>query len=145
EPPGNSSIALRSDPAASAGSARFAQSMNLAANSLSSSGRPGAPRLTITASLSCSPAVVTTVKSAAGEDGDGTEAFAAHPFKKIRKQAPQSAYEAKFSGPYTVASAMIGGTSLGLGIDDFTDAHAARFDRSRPPSTRASTCWPTSL
>jgi len=39
-----------------------------------------------------------------------------------RKQAPQSAYEAKFSGPYTVASAMIGGTGLGLGIDDFTDA-----------------------
>src|SRR5215813_6730006 len=39
-----------------------------------------------------------------------------------RKQAPQSPYEAKFSGPYTVASAMIGGTVLGLGIDDFTDA-----------------------
>jgi len=39
-----------------------------------------------------------------------------------RKQAPQSAYEAKFSGPHTGASAMIGGTSLGLGIDDFTDA-----------------------
>src|SRR5262249_59735556 len=38
-----------------------------------------------------------------------------------RKQAPQSAYEAKFSGPYTVASALIGGTGLGLGIDDFSD------------------------
>jgi len=38
-----------------------------------------------------------------------------------RKQAPRSAYEAKFSGPYTVAAAMIGGTGLGLGIDDFTD------------------------
>jgi len=38
-----------------------------------------------------------------------------------RKQAPKSAYEAKFSGPYTVASAIIGGTGLGLGIDDFTD------------------------
>jgi 2-methylcitrate dehydratase PrpD len=38
-----------------------------------------------------------------------------------RKQAPRSAYEAKFSGPYTVASAMIGGTGLGLGIDDFTE------------------------
>jgi 2-methylcitrate dehydratase PrpD len=38
-----------------------------------------------------------------------------------RKQAPQSAYEAKFSGPYTLASALIGGTGLGLGIDDFAD------------------------
>jgi 2-methylcitrate dehydratase PrpD len=38
-----------------------------------------------------------------------------------RKQAPQSAYKGKFSGPYTVASALIGGGGLGLGIDDFTD------------------------
>src|SRR5499427_589672 len=38
-----------------------------------------------------------------------------------RKQAPQTAYEAKFSGPYTAASALIGGSGLGLGIDDFTD------------------------
>jgi 2-methylcitrate dehydratase PrpD len=41
-----------------------------------------------------------------------------------RKQAPRSAYEAKFSGPYTVAAALIGGSGLGLGIDDFTDALA---------------------
>jgi 2-methylcitrate dehydratase PrpD len=39
-----------------------------------------------------------------------------------RKQAPQTAYEAKFSGPYTVTSALIGGSGLGLGLDDFTDA-----------------------
>jgi 2-methylcitrate dehydratase PrpD len=38
------------------------------------------------------------------------------------KQASRSAYEAKFSGPYTVASALIGGGGLGLGIEDFTDA-----------------------
>ena len=38
-----------------------------------------------------------------------------------RKQRPQTSYEAKFSGPYTVASALIGGSGLGLGIDDFTD------------------------
>jgi 2-methylcitrate dehydratase PrpD len=38
-----------------------------------------------------------------------------------RKQNPVSAYETKFSGPYTVASALMGGTGLGLGIDDFTD------------------------
>src|SRR5262249_27697010 len=42
-----------------------------------------------------------------------------------RKQAPQTAYEAKFSGPYTVASALIGGSGLGLGIDDFTDTLVA--------------------
>lgn len=38
-----------------------------------------------------------------------------------RKQTPRTAYEAKFSAPYTVAAALIGGTGLGLGIDDFTD------------------------
>ena len=38
-----------------------------------------------------------------------------------RKQAPRTAYEAKFSAPYTVASALIGGAGLGVGIDDFTD------------------------
>jgi 2-methylcitrate dehydratase PrpD len=38
-----------------------------------------------------------------------------------RKQAPQTAYEAKFSAPYTVASALMGGTCLGLGIDDFDE------------------------
>jgi 2-methylcitrate dehydratase PrpD len=37
-----------------------------------------------------------------------------------RKQAPRSAYEAKFSGPYTVAAALVGGTGLGVGIDDFS-------------------------
>jgi 2-methylcitrate dehydratase PrpD len=38
-----------------------------------------------------------------------------------RKQAPRTAYEAKFSGPYTVAAALIGGGGLGVGIDDFSD------------------------
>src|SRR5215468_2941679 len=38
-----------------------------------------------------------------------------------RKQAPQTAYEAKFSGPYTVASTLIGGGGLGLGVDDFSN------------------------
>src|SRR5262249_26240542 len=38
-----------------------------------------------------------------------------------RKQAPQTAYEAKFSGPYTVASALIGGSGLVLGVGDFAD------------------------
>lgn len=38
-----------------------------------------------------------------------------------RKQAPKSTYEAKFSAPYAVASALIGGSGLGLGINDFSD------------------------
>lgn len=38
-----------------------------------------------------------------------------------RKQNPRNAYEAKFSAPYTIASALIGGSGLGLGIDDFKD------------------------
>src|SRR5262249_49749391 len=38
------------------------------------------------------------------------------------KQASRSAYEAMSSGRYTVASALIGGGGLGLGIEDFTDA-----------------------
>jgi 2-methylcitrate dehydratase PrpD len=39
-----------------------------------------------------------------------------------RKQSPQTPYEAKFSAPYTLAAALIGGSGLGVGIDDFADA-----------------------
>jgi len=44
------------------------------------------------------------------------------------KRAPPTGYQAQFSGPYTVAAALIGGGGLGLGLDDFTDerAHDAR-------------------
>ncbi|MEV4415803.1 MmgE/PrpD family protein [Catellatospora sp. NPDC049609] len=35
------------------------------------------------------------------------------------KASPRSAYHGKFSGPYTVASALLGGSGLGLGLDDF--------------------------
>ncbi len=38
-----------------------------------------------------------------------------------RKQNPRNAYESKFSAPYTIASALIGGAGLGLGNEDFTD------------------------
>jgi 2-methylcitrate dehydratase PrpD len=38
-----------------------------------------------------------------------------------RKQSPHTPYEAKFSAPYTVAAALIGGSGLGVGIDDFAD------------------------
>ena len=37
------------------------------------------------------------------------------------KRAPETGYQAQFSGPYTVAAALIGGGGLGLGLDDFTD------------------------
>ena len=39
--------------------------------------------------------------------------------EKIR---PQSGYHAKFSGPFTIATAMVGGGGLGVGVDDFTEA-----------------------
>ena len=37
------------------------------------------------------------------------------------KARPQSGYHAQFSGPFTVASALVGGGGLGLYLDDFTD------------------------
>lgn len=41
-----------------------------------------------------------------------------------QKARPQSGYHAQFSGPFTVAAALIGGGGgLGLWLDDFTDAH----------------------
>jgi 2-methylcitrate dehydratase PrpD len=41
------------------------------------------------------------------------------------KARPRSGYHAAFSGPYTVAAALLGGGGLGLGHDDFTDEAAA--------------------
>ncbi len=38
------------------------------------------------------------------------------------KVRPKTPYHAKFSGPYTFASAMIAGAGLGLHLEDFTDA-----------------------
>ncbi len=37
------------------------------------------------------------------------------------KQHPRSGYHAKFSGPYTLAAALIGGGGLGVYLDDFAD------------------------
>ncbi|MCL6650315.1 MAG: MmgE/PrpD family protein [Chloroflexi bacterium] len=37
------------------------------------------------------------------------------------KARPESGYAARFSGPFTVASALLGGGGLGVGLDDFTD------------------------
>jgi 2-methylcitrate dehydratase PrpD len=47
------------------------------------------------------------------------------------KAAPASGYAAAFSGPYTVAAALAGGTGLGLYLPDFTD------DAVRRPDVRA--------
>ncbi|WP_067857304.1 MmgE/PrpD family protein [Nocardia shimofusensis] len=41
------------------------------------------------------------------------------------KRRPESGYHAAFSGPYTVAAALLGGGGLGLFHEDFTDAAAA--------------------
>lgn len=41
--------------------------------------------------------------------------------EKIR---PRSGYHAQFSGPFTVASALLGGGGLGVYFEDFTDARA---------------------
>jgi 2-methylcitrate dehydratase PrpD len=47
------------------------------------------------------------------------------------KRAPETGYAAQFSGPYAVAAALYGGSGLGLGLDDYTDALA------RDPKRRA--------
>jgi 2-methylcitrate dehydratase PrpD len=47
------------------------------------------------------------------------------------KRRPETAYQAQFSGPYTVAAGLFGGHGLGLGLDDFTD------DLARDPARRA--------
>jgi 2-methylcitrate dehydratase PrpD len=41
------------------------------------------------------------------------------------KRKPRSGYHAAFSGPYTIAAALLGGGGLGLGYEDFTDRAAA--------------------
>ncbi|MBA0050202.1 MmgE/PrpD family protein [Streptomyces sp. AJS327] len=47
-----------------------------------------------------------------------------------RKRAPETGYQAQFSGPYMVAAGLLGGgRGLGLGLDDFTDALAHDPDR----------------
>lgn len=45
------------------------------------------------------------------------------------KQAPETGYQAQFSGPYMVALGFLGGGGLGAGLDDFTDALATDPDR----------------
>ncbi len=54
---------------------------------------------------------------------------AASPLRTIgepreEKVRPRSGYHAQFSGPFTVATALLGGGGLGVYFDDFTDAKA---------------------
>jgi 2-methylcitrate dehydratase PrpD len=42
-----------------------------------------------------------------------------------RKRAPESGYQAQFSGPYAVVAGLLGGGGLGVGRADFTDELAA--------------------
>ena len=37
------------------------------------------------------------------------------------KRSPETGYQAQFSGPYTVVAGLLGGSGLGVGLDDFTD------------------------
>jgi len=46
------------------------------------------------------------------------------------KRAPETGYQAQFSGPFTIAAALCAGSGLGLGLDDFTD------DLARDPAMR---------
>lgn len=48
---------------------------------------------------------------------------------RAEKIRPQSGYHAQFSGPFTVASALMGGGGLGVSFNDFTDAMAKDADR----------------
>jgi 2-methylcitrate dehydratase PrpD len=47
------------------------------------------------------------------------------------KRNPETAYQAQFSGPYTVVAAFCGGSGLGVGLDDFTDELARSPERRR--------------
>jgi 2-methylcitrate dehydratase PrpD len=46
-----------------------------------------------------------------------------------RKRAPETGYQAQFSGPYMVALGFFGGSGLGASLDDFSDAHLADPER----------------
>ena len=48
-----------------------------------------------------------------------------------QKARPLTPYHAKFSGPFTVATALVGGGGLGVYVDDFTEATLADPERLR--------------
>jgi 2-methylcitrate dehydratase PrpD len=56
------------------------------------------------------------------------------------KARPESGYHAAFSGPFTIAAALTGGSGLGVGHEDFTD-EAARDEQRLALAARV-TCVP---
>jgi 2-methylcitrate dehydratase PrpD len=48
-----------------------------------------------------------------------------------QKARPLTPYHAKFSGPFTVATALVGGGGLGVDVDDFTESTLADPERLR--------------
>lgn len=60
------------------------------------------------------------------------------------KAAPPTPYAAKFSGPFTVAAALVGGGGLGVGHDDFTSETVTDPERLRLARMVTSTADPTS-
>lgn len=53
------------------------------------------------------------------------------------KAHPRSGYHAKFSGPYTLAVALTGGSGLGVGLDDFTSLTPERLALAARVTVRA--------
>ena len=47
------------------------------------------------------------------------------------KARPQTGYAAQFSGPFTVATALVGGGGLGVSLDDFTDEEVEDEEKLR--------------
>jgi 2-methylcitrate dehydratase PrpD len=47
------------------------------------------------------------------------------------KAAPKTGYAAQFSGPFTVATALVGGGGLGVSLDDFTDEDVGDGEKLR--------------
>lgn len=47
------------------------------------------------------------------------------------KRAPETGYQAQFSGPYAVVAGLIGGGGLGVALSDYTDALAQHPERRR--------------
>src|SRR5690606_18309823 len=45
------------------------------------------------------------------------------------KRRPETGYAAKFSGPFTFATALMGGGGLGVGHEDFADEHVGEPTR----------------
>lgn len=47
------------------------------------------------------------------------------------KRAPETGYQAQFSGPYAIVAGLMGGAGLGVALSDFTDALATDPERRR--------------